>query len=68
LAGDRVSAHNEDDFGLVGTPERIIEQMRQFVARGVTYFAVDCSGFPPLTTLETLITKVVPAVSASTTL
>ena len=60
LTGDRVSAHNEDDFGFVGTPERIIEQMRQFVALGVTYFAVDCSGFPVLTTL---ITKVVPAVT-----
>ena len=63
LAGDRVSARDEEDFGFVGTPERVIDQMRRFVALGVTYFAVDCSGFPALTTLETLITQVLPALN-----
>jgi alkanesulfonate monooxygenase SsuD/methylene tetrahydromethanopterin reductase-like flavin-dependent oxidoreductase (luciferase family) len=61
LAGERVSGHDEEDFGFVGTPERVIEQMRRFVALGVTYFGVDCSGFPELTTLETLVAKVLPA-------
>jgi alkanesulfonate monooxygenase SsuD/methylene tetrahydromethanopterin reductase-like flavin-dependent oxidoreductase (luciferase family) len=63
LAADRVSALNEDDFGFVGTPERVVQQMRRFVALGVTYFGFDCSGFPALTTLETLVTDVLPALN-----
>jgi len=63
LAGDRGLAPDEDDFSFVGTPERVIDQMRRFVALGVTYFKVDCGGFPELTTLETLITQVLPALN-----
>lgn len=60
LAGDRISADNDDDFGFVGTPERVIEQMRPFVELGVDYFMLDCGGFPRLTTLEMLIDQVLP--------
>jgi alkanesulfonate monooxygenase SsuD/methylene tetrahydromethanopterin reductase-like flavin-dependent oxidoreductase (luciferase family) len=64
LAAVRGSAADDpDDFDLVGTPEQVLDQMRQFVALGVTYFGVDCGGFPALTTLETLITQVLPALN-----
>jgi len=63
LAGDRFSADNEDDFGFVGTPQQIVEQMRPFIELGVDYFMVDCSGFPELTTLELLIHEVLPALN-----
>ncbi len=67
LAGDRFSAQNEeDDFGFVGTPEQVIEQMRAFIALGVTTFIVDCGGFPQLTTLEMLINGVLPVLRGST--
>jgi alkanesulfonate monooxygenase SsuD/methylene tetrahydromethanopterin reductase-like flavin-dependent oxidoreductase (luciferase family) len=61
LAAPRFSTDDEEDYGFVGTPERVVEQMRRFVALGVTYFGVDCPGFPSLTTLETLIAAVLPA-------
>jgi hypothetical protein len=35
--------------------------MRPFMDFGVDYFMVDCGGFPALTTLELLITEVLPA-------
>jgi alkanesulfonate monooxygenase SsuD/methylene tetrahydromethanopterin reductase-like flavin-dependent oxidoreductase (luciferase family) len=60
LAGSRVT-QDEDDYGFVGTPDQVVEQMRRFIALGVTYFAVDCSGFSDLTTLETLVFHVLPA-------
>ena len=64
VAGDRYSAHNpEDDFGFVGTPQQVIEQMRSFVELGVEAFMVDCGGFPNLTTLEMLISEVLPALN-----
>ena len=63
LAGDRFSADNEEDFGFVGTPQQIVEQMRSFVELGVDYFMVDCAGFPNLTTLELLIHEVLPALN-----
>jgi alkanesulfonate monooxygenase SsuD/methylene tetrahydromethanopterin reductase-like flavin-dependent oxidoreductase (luciferase family) len=63
LAGDRFSADNEDDFGFVGTPQQIVEQMRSFVELGVDYFMVDCTGFPKLTTLELLVHEVLPALN-----
>lgn len=62
LAGDHLTA-DEDDFSFIGTPEQVIEQVRRFVALGVTYFMVDGAGFPDLTTLETLISQVVPALN-----
>ncbi len=47
----------------VGTPTQIIEQMRPFIDLGVDYFMLSCGGFPNLTTLETLISEVLPAFS-----
>lgn len=63
LAGARFSADNEDDFGFVGTPTQIVEQMRPLIALGVDYFMVDCSGFPDLTTLEMLVHEVLPVLN-----
>ena len=63
LAGDRFSADNEDDFGFVGTPQQIVEEMRPFIELGVDYFMVDCAGFPDLTTLEMLVIEVLPALN-----
>jgi len=61
FAGDRFSAENAfDDFGFVGTPRQVIEQMRAFIALGVDYFMLDCSGFPDLTTLEMLVNEILP--------
>lgn len=63
LAGDRVSSSDDDDFGFVGTPTQVVEQMRPFIDLGVDYFMLDCSGFPKLTTLEMLINEVLPALN-----
>lgn len=63
LAGDRVNASDDDDFGFVGTPQQLVEQMRPFIDLGVDYFMLDCSGFPRLTTLEMLVTEVLPALN-----
>jgi len=61
FAGDRYNANNpEDDFGFVGTPGQVIEQMRSFIDLGVDVFMVDCGGFPNLTTLEMLVKEVLP--------
>ncbi len=47
FTGDLYSAQNpEDDFGFVGTPEQIVEQMRPFIALGVDTFLLDCGCFP----------------------
>lgn len=65
IAGDRYSAQNTgDDFDFVGTPKQIIEQMRPFIDMGIDYFMFDCGGFPDLTTLELLVSEVLPAVNA----
>ena len=62
FAGERYSANNlEDDFGFVGTSIQVIQQMRSFIDLGITSFMVDCGGFPNLTTLEMLVTQVLPA-------
>ena len=50
-----------EDF--VGTPEQILEQMQPFVELGVDYFMLDCGGFPELTTLELLISEVLPTLN-----
>jgi len=64
IAGDLYSAGNlEEDFGFVGTPQQIIEQMRPFIALGVDSFLLDCGGFPNLTTLELLVHEVLPVVA-----
>jgi len=64
IAGGRYRADNlEDDFGFVGTPRQIIEQMQPFIDLGVSAFMLDCGGFPNLTTLELLINEVLPALN-----
>jgi len=65
IAGDRYNAENEDDdFDFVGTPGQIIEQMQPFIDLGVDYFMLDCGGFPDLTTLELLVSDVLPVLNA----
>jgi len=64
IAGERYRADNlEDDFGFVGTPRQVIEQMQPFIDLGVSSFLLDCGGFPNLTTLELLIYEVLPALN-----
>ena len=64
IAGDRYNVQNtDDDFDFVGTPEQVIEQMRPFIDLGVDYFMLDCGGFPDLTTLELLVSDVLPALN-----
>jgi alkanesulfonate monooxygenase SsuD/methylene tetrahydromethanopterin reductase-like flavin-dependent oxidoreductase (luciferase family) len=52
------------DFGFVGTPAQLVDQMRPFVDLGVDTFMLDCGGFPDLTTLELLAGEVLPALNA----
>ncbi|GAC1382585.1 MAG: hypothetical protein NVSMB33_10050 [Ktedonobacteraceae bacterium] len=47
----------------VGTPAQIIEQMQSFIDLGVDYFMLSSGGFPDLTTLETLISEVLPVLN-----
>ena len=64
IAGERYNADNlEDDFGFVGTPLQVVEQMRPFIDLGVSSFMLDCGGFPNLTTLELLINEVLPVLN-----
>jgi alkanesulfonate monooxygenase SsuD/methylene tetrahydromethanopterin reductase-like flavin-dependent oxidoreductase (luciferase family) len=64
IVGDRYSATDpESDFGFIGTPEQITEQMQGFIDAGITSFNVDCGGFPNLTTLELLVRDVLPALN-----
>jgi len=64
IAGERYNADNlEDDFGFVGTPRQVVEQMRPFIDLGVSSFMLDCGGFPNLTTLELLINEVLPVLN-----
>jgi alkanesulfonate monooxygenase SsuD/methylene tetrahydromethanopterin reductase-like flavin-dependent oxidoreductase (luciferase family) len=60
LAAGRFSLTSEDDFGFIGTPEQVIEQMQPFIELGISRFMFDCSGFPQRTTLETLVSEVLP--------
>jgi alkanesulfonate monooxygenase SsuD/methylene tetrahydromethanopterin reductase-like flavin-dependent oxidoreductase (luciferase family) len=63
IAGERYDTNEEDDFDFVGTPQQIIEQMQPFIDLGVSSFMVDCGGFPNLTTLELLVTEVLPVLN-----
>lgn len=66
IAGDRYNAQDlEDDFDFIGTPDQLVEQMRPFIEQGVDYFMLDCGGFPELTTLELLVSQVLPALNGS---
>lgn len=59
-AGTRYNADDPDDFSFVGTPAQVVAQMRPFVEAGVTYFMLDCGGWPETTTLELLAAEVLP--------
>jgi alkanesulfonate monooxygenase SsuD/methylene tetrahydromethanopterin reductase-like flavin-dependent oxidoreductase (luciferase family) len=63
-AGDRFSADPAaEDFGFVGTPDQIIEQMRPFIALGARYFKLDSADFPQVRGLELFIHNVLPVVN-----
>lgn len=47
----------------VGTPEQVVAQMQRFIELGVDYFMFNCGGFPELTTLDMLVSKVLPALN-----
>ncbi|GAC1645579.1 MAG: hypothetical protein NVS4B12_11750 [Ktedonobacteraceae bacterium] len=51
----------------VGTPAQILEQIQPFLDLGVDYFMLNCGGFPELTTLETHIGEVLPALREAET-
>ena len=62
IARERDSPDDDpDDFDFIGTPQQLIEQMHPFIELGVDYFMLDCGGFPDLTTLELLVSEVLPA-------
>lgn len=61
LTEGRWSVADEEDFGFVGTPRQVLAQMRRFTDLGVDQFMLDPGGFPELTTLESLIGEVLPA-------
>jgi alkanesulfonate monooxygenase SsuD/methylene tetrahydromethanopterin reductase-like flavin-dependent oxidoreductase (luciferase family) len=64
LAGDRFGADlAAEDFGFVGTPEQIVEQMRPFIALGVRRFKLDCVDFPRVRGLDLLINEVFPVLT-----
>lgn len=65
LAGDRISTASEDDYGFVGTPQQVVEQMQPFIDLGVSTFMLDCAGFPDLTMLEHLVGEVLPQINPS---
>lgn len=64
IAGNRYDTDPEADFDFVGTPRQIIQQMSPFIDLGVDYFMLDCGGFPDLTTLELLVSEVLPVLNA----
>jgi hypothetical protein len=41
----------------------LLEQMQEFVDLGVDYFMLQSGGFPDLTTLELLVSEVMPALN-----
>lgn len=60
LAQGQWSADDDNDFGFLGTPDQVLEQMSAFVVMGVSTFILDCAGFPGQTTLVTLLEQVAP--------
>ncbi len=52
------------DNAFVGTPAQILEQMQPFLDLGVDYFMLSCGAFPELTTLETLVSEVLPKLNS----
>jgi alkanesulfonate monooxygenase SsuD/methylene tetrahydromethanopterin reductase-like flavin-dependent oxidoreductase (luciferase family) len=58
-----MGGRREPGKDIVGTPAQAIAQMEQLVELGVDCFLLDCGGFPDLTTAETLIDEVLPALN-----
>lgn len=52
------------DRAFAGTPSQVIEQMQPFVDLGVDHFMLSIGSFPDLTTLEMLVSEVLPALNA----
>jgi alkanesulfonate monooxygenase SsuD/methylene tetrahydromethanopterin reductase-like flavin-dependent oxidoreductase (luciferase family) len=61
IFGEYAAYQPGEDF--VGTPAQVIEQMQPFIDLGVDYFMLDCGGFPNLTTVELMISEVLPALN-----
>jgi alkanesulfonate monooxygenase SsuD/methylene tetrahydromethanopterin reductase-like flavin-dependent oxidoreductase (luciferase family) len=55
--------HMSAGRAFVGTPAQILDQVQPFLDLGVNYFLLGCGGFPDLTTLETLVHEVLPALN-----
>jgi alkanesulfonate monooxygenase SsuD/methylene tetrahydromethanopterin reductase-like flavin-dependent oxidoreductase (luciferase family) len=53
------------DSGFSGTPRQVIEQMQEYIDLGVDYFMFNTLAFPNLTTLELLVSEVLPALQRS---
>lgn len=47
--------------GIMGTTQQVIDQLGAFMDLGVDYFMLGSFGIPKLTTLETLVGEVIPA-------
>ncbi len=58
LLGDRPFPEG----GIKGTPDQVMEQMRGFMDLGVDYFMLGTTGLPDFTSLEMLLSKVIPEV------
>lgn len=63
FAAVRIS-QDEDDYGFIGTPEQVVEQMRRYIDLGVDCFLLGCEGFPDLEPLELLVNEVLPVLNA----
>jgi alkanesulfonate monooxygenase SsuD/methylene tetrahydromethanopterin reductase-like flavin-dependent oxidoreductase (luciferase family) len=55
--------HYSRDRVFLGTPAQLLEQLQPFVDLGVDYFMLQAGGFPDLTTLELLVSEVIPALN-----
>lgn len=53
-----------ENAGFCGTPEQVVEQLRERIAQGVTFFTFLLSDFHAPESLELLATEVIPAVKA----
>jgi alkanesulfonate monooxygenase SsuD/methylene tetrahydromethanopterin reductase-like flavin-dependent oxidoreductase (luciferase family) len=61
---DLLEGRPRNPDGIMGTTEEVIEKMRAFIDLGVDYFMLGSAGWPRLTTLETLLNDVLPAVNS----
>ncbi|MEO5953418.1 MAG: LLM class flavin-dependent oxidoreductase [Chloroflexia bacterium] len=55
-----MGGHKFNPDGIMGTPQQVIDQMGAFMDLGVDYFMFGAAGIPKLTTLETLMSDVIP--------